>query len=138
MTDTIDVAALVERLRAGDKLAKPEDCRRDRCNCDIMDEAATAIQSQADALAEVRREMSDWRNGDLAGVKAHLDAAMTRATTAEASLATMREALEEWRAARLATLAEPVADVRKSETFAKALNRLSESEDGLMRAVGGE
>lgn len=70
MTDTIDVAALVERLRAdaaqlrkmqenarfgGDhthvRVANPEFLLGD------LTEAATALQSQAAALAEARREI---------------------------------------------------------------------------------
>lgn len=91
-TDTIDVAALVERLRMGEGLgaAMAPTAATSRYVLAIMDEAATALQSQADALAEARRlvsasEAERYRScGEL----------LTRATAAEASLATMREALE--------------------------------------------
>jgi len=53
MTDTIDVAALVERLRAADRPHLSDlavSVHEHLCR-----EAATALQSQADALAEARR-----------------------------------------------------------------------------------
>lgn len=41
----------------------------------------------------------------------------------------------EWLAARRATLAEPVPVVRKSGSFAAALNRLANAEDALAKAI---
>ena len=46
-------------------------------------------------------------------------------------LTALRQRVVEWHAARNATLAEPVADVRKSEAFRDVLNRLSNAEDAL-------
>ena len=95
MTDTIDVAALVERVVRdfsnactdwdGSQMADGEEPRFIP-NCGYMREIATALQSQAGALAEARRKLTE----------AHelTEAVQCEAMTATASLATMREALE--------------------------------------------
>ena len=85
MTDTIDVAALVERLRDFQHTPHEGDPMVDML-LDMTAEAATALQSQADALAEARRQ---WRNYEAAAGEQ-----FAARSTAEASLATMREALE--------------------------------------------
>ncbi len=96
MTDTIDAAALVERLREW-----VEKARRDlnnptvRVNANILIEAATALQSQADALAEARRELKGRDKVFCAMLTTGVCDLPDRLATAEASLATMREALEE-------------------------------------------
>lgn len=119
MTDTtIDVAALVERLNhaattaANDDLSEPmsDQRRRHAERFAAMVDAATAIQAQADALAEARREnirlskllrddpktiLIAHEDGDHKRLSRAAAKAEARATTAEASLATMREALEE-------------------------------------------
>jgi len=130
MTDTIDVAALVERLRFLVSLNEPQKGGPYQGHAaqkfiEAADEAATALQSQADALAEARREISEasryldgllrsyvgkycypvpeWQPlPDLIGMLTQIDNASTvtaqfeaRANAAEASLATMRESLEE-------------------------------------------
>ena len=95
---------LVERLRIGDKFAKPEDCRRDRCNCDIMLESATALQSQAIALAEAKAREDEWKRAAEHAAKQlarsfgieHLDwlqAEKSRADSAEAKLKVAEDAL---------------------------------------------
>jgi len=73
MTDTIDVAALVERAK---RLMLDNGCPP------IFGEFATALHSQADALAANETELDLLRK--------RVDGLLT----AEASLATMREALE--------------------------------------------
>lgn len=120
MTGTIDVAALVERLRGIsaqiDGWAAGEigigAIHWDK-NQPAIDEAATALQSQADALAEARGEdealeaaykdaygkvdyvaMAHALSGRLWQMDKRAKAANKRADAAEASLATMREALE--------------------------------------------
>lgn len=61
MTLTPDQAKLVERLREGDKFSKAEDCRRDRCNCAIMDEAASALIRIAEERAQTERNRDMWK-----------------------------------------------------------------------------
>jgi len=90
---------LVERLRAGDKFAKAEDCRHDRCNCAIMDEAADAI-SRLVGERDARQEDSDTYK---AAMKLYFEQsisehnakveAMARATAAEARVAQLETAL---------------------------------------------
>ena len=106
MTDTIDVAALVERHRHQINGTGPW---RTAGPDEAMQELATALQSQADALAEARRDLNKYayqrdnarEERDAAERrsegfwKPQADKATARATAAEASLATMREALEQ-------------------------------------------
>lgn len=47
----------------------------------------------------------------------------------------LMEAAREWRDARRAVAAEPVADVRKTDTFKAALDRLATAEAELVKAV---
>jgi len=65
MTDTIDVAALVERLRDESRALSWLSIERGSAEAGIAsnlaDEAATALQSQADALAEARRDLAEAR-----------------------------------------------------------------------------
>jgi len=109
MTDTtIDVAALVERLRHLVALNEPQNGGPYQGYAaqqfiEAASEAATALQSQADALAEARRERDalvqvvapgDKRPALIAKIIIQSIENEGRATNAEASLATMREALE--------------------------------------------
>lgn len=55
---TPDIEKLIADLHAGDKYAKPHECRHDRCNCALMSEAA-------DALASLVRER-EWQTMDTA------------------------------------------------------------------------
>jgi len=85
MTDTIDVAALVERLRFLVSLNEPQNGGPYQGYAaqkfiETANEAATALQSQADALAANETE---------------LDLLRKRVDGLLGSLATMREALEE-------------------------------------------
>ena len=99
MTDTIDVAALVAELG---ELGTVKDWEPwyDHVMA-VTAKAATALQSQADALTEAKREnatLTERLNfAYQAKARCNDDANFERrrATTAEASLATMREALEE-------------------------------------------
>ena len=106
MTDTIDVAALVAELG---ELGTVKDWEPwyDHVMA-VTAKAATALQSQADALTEAKRELAKAKQDVqiehqffLVEAEKHSEwlenymRERTRATTAEASLATMREALEE-------------------------------------------
>ena len=84
MTDTIDVAALVEMVlgRIGSTYDDEAHLSGEEAR-----QLAAALQSQADALAEARRQ---WRNYEAAAGEQ-----FAARSTAEASLATMREALGE-------------------------------------------
>ena len=110
MTDTIDVAALVERLgeSAGLLVSHASKMRHVPPNDnDYTDaagrlrEAATTLQRQANALAEARRELAAkehmwlYECGKHANWLEKFKAEQGRRIAAEASLATMREALEE-------------------------------------------
>lgn len=68
--------------------------------------ALSAMKAERDAL---EAEMADWRNGDLRGVKAHMDAFMARAEAAEAERDALAKALEPF-----AATAEQ--DIGESET----------------------
>lgn len=61
MTETIDVAALVERLRDESRALSWLSIERGSAEAGIAsnlaDEAATALQAQADALAEAKRAL---------------------------------------------------------------------------------
>lgn len=91
MTDTIDVAALVERA-----LANADNLNAQHVHFPAayaLRELATALQSLSAELAEARRLIGLFRleqghNGNL------IAALTTRATTAEAEARAMREALE--------------------------------------------
>lgn len=86
-TDTIDVAALVEMVlgRIGSTYDNEAHLSGEEAR-----QLAAALQSQADALAEARRQ---WKYlSGLAEEQHNIDVAEREA--AEASLATMREALE--------------------------------------------
>ena len=53
---------LVKRLRLGDRMdGQKVDCKHDRCNCPIMDEAADAIEALQARVAEAERRRDEWR-----------------------------------------------------------------------------
>ena len=53
---------LVKRLRLGDRMdGQKVDCKHDRCNCPIMDEAAEAIEALQARVAEAERRRDEWR-----------------------------------------------------------------------------
>ena len=89
--------------------------------------------ADTDDFALPRDEYEGFPLGDKEADAKHLancDPDTIRSILSE--LLELREALDEWAKARAATLAEPaVADVRTSETFRAALNRLSNAEDAL-------
>lgn len=88
MTDTIDVAALVAEMdRAADGYLLHPQVRH------LHARIATALQSQADALAEARRELKVRDKVFCAKLTTGVCDLPDRLATAEASLATMREAL---------------------------------------------
>lgn len=110
MTDTIDVAALVERAMPA------PDCYSDGYHISSRPfdhngleaqplftwlKVATALQSLSAELAEAKRDLATKEHMWLYECEKHAEwlekfmAEKTRTTTAEASLATMREALEE-------------------------------------------
>ena len=86
MTDTIDVAALVAEVG--------EHARAREIPAMFAARIATVLQSQADALAEARRELKARDKVFCAKLATGVCDLPDRLATAEASLATMREALE--------------------------------------------
>lgn len=61
------------------------------CHCREITSLVSARESDAKRIAELEAELSDWRNGDLRGVQAHMEAYRSRAITAERALAEERE-----------------------------------------------
>lgn len=104
MTDTIDVAALVERLTNLVGTQIEEDLEYIQAADAAMTDAVNALVLQADALAEARRENEKMGRlmlpeATAAAVRGHqlcmeaFNEVNRRMLIAEASLATMREAL---------------------------------------------
>lgn len=92
--------------------------------------ADATIIALRDENARLTAERDEARAG-WEGASELLVAAVDDYNTEHDALTALRQHVVEWHAARNATLAEPVADVRKSEAFRDALNRLSNAEDAL-------
>jgi len=101
----------------------------------LTDEFAAALLAAEQRGRESERErcakIAEDEDGNLPRWGEDRNQAIADTQSRANELTALRQRVVEWHAARNATLAEPVADVRKSETFRAALNRLANAEDAL-------